>query len=197
MQTGAIGTAGGGLIGSVIGKASGNAEIGAVIGANIGGETGSVIGSKMDKQADEIKKDVQDVKVERVGENILVEFKSKVLFNYNQSDLSVTAEHNLDKIAKVFQKYPETNIEIQGHTDNKGSDKYNQALSQRRATSVATYLNKKGVNYTRITARGLGETSPKYDNGSETGRIENRRVELLISANEKMKDGSRQELGKQ
>ncbi|MEO5999990.1 MAG: OmpA family protein [Chitinophagaceae bacterium] len=189
----AMGTAGGGIAGEVVGRAYGNSAVGAIIGAAVGGVTGSVIGSKMDKQAEEIKKEVPGVKVERVAEGIVVEFNSKILFGYNQADLSAASKKNLDELTKVVQKYTNTNIEIQGHTDNKGSFNYNQSLSQRRAASVAQYLREKGIDNNRINIKGLGESSPKYDNDTVTGRTENRRVELLISANERMKEESRKE----
>lgn len=127
----AIGTAGGGAIGAVIGRAAGNTALGAIIGATVGGVTGAVIGNKMDKQAEEIKREVAGVKVERVGEGIVVEFESKILFGFDRADLSAGAEKNLGDLAKVLIKYPDTNIEIQGHTDNKGNDTYNNSLSKK------------------------------------------------------------------
>lgn len=149
----------------------------------------------MDKQAEEIKKEVKGVKVERVGEGIVLEFNSKILFGFDRSDLSGGAEANLDDLAKVLNKYPDTNIEIQGHSDNKGKDVYNNTLSERRATSVAAYLKTKGITSGRIVTKGFGESAPKYSNDTEAGRTENRRVEFLISANEKMKEDARKEAG--
>jgi outer membrane protein OmpA-like peptidoglycan-associated protein len=189
----AVGTAGGGAIGAVIGKAAGNTALGAIIGATVGGVTGAVIGNKMDKQAEEIKKEVPGVKVERVGEGIVVEFNSKVLFGFDKSNLSSSATKNLDELSVILNKYPDTNIEIQGHTDDKGKDGYNQNLSEKRAASVASYLRNKGIASSRIRTKGFGETSPKYTNETEAGRTENRRVEFLISANEKMKEEARKE----
>ena len=140
-----IGTAAGGAIGAVIGKVSGNTALGAVIGAAVGGTTGAIIGNKMDKQAEEIKKTVPDAKVERVGEGIVVEFNSNILFGFNKADLSVEAKGNLDKLVTVLNTYADTNIELQGHTDSKGSEAYNQTLSENRATSVSAYLAEKGI----------------------------------------------------
>src|SRR6185503_12991420 len=125
----AIGAGGGAVIGGVIGKATGNTALGAIIGATVGGVTGAVIGHKMDKQAEEIKNTVPGVTVERVGEGIIVEFSDKILFGFDKSDLSESSKVNLDKLVVVLGKYPDTNIEIQGHTDNTGSDKYNMDLS--------------------------------------------------------------------
>lgn len=182
----AVGTAAGGAMGAVIGKAAGNTALGAIIGATVGGATGAIIGREMDKQAAEIEQTVPDAKVERVGEGIVVEFSSAVLFGFDQSGLSADAKANLDKLVKVLHAYPDTNIEVQGHTDSKGTESYNQALSERRAGSVSAYLTASQIVKERITAKGFGETLPKYDNETEEGRAQNRRVEFLITANEKM-----------
>jgi outer membrane protein OmpA-like peptidoglycan-associated protein len=186
-QKGAVvGTAAGGAMGAVIGRASGNTALGAVIGAAVGGATGAIIGKKMDKQAEEIKNKVPDAKVERVGEGIVVEFSNNVLFGFDKSELSDASKETLEKLVLVLNEYPDTDIELQGHTDSKGSDSYNQTLSEKRANSVSTYLVSKGIAQSRITAKGFGETMPKYDNETEEGRSQNRRVEFLITANEKM-----------
>jgi outer membrane protein OmpA-like peptidoglycan-associated protein len=192
----AVGTAAGGAIGAVVGRASGNTALGAIIGATVGGVTGAVIGHKMDKQAEEIKNTIPDVKVERVGEGIIVEFNDKVLFGFDKSDLSASSKTSLDKLVLVLGKYPDTNIEIQGHTDDVGSDSYNMDLSNRRAGSVSSYIIIKGVAPGRVTTKGYGETAPKYVNNSEENRSMNRRVEFLISANEKMKAEAKQEAEK-
>jgi len=187
-QKGAIiGTAGGGAAGAVIGKASGNTALGAIIGAAVGGATGAIIGHKMDKQAEEIAKTVPDAKVTRVGEGIVVEFSSNVLFGFDKSNLSYDARISLDKLVKVLNSYPDTDIEIQGHTDSKGSVAYNQNLSEDRAIVVSNYLISEKVSGSRLTVIGFGESSPKYLNDTEAGRAENRRVEFLITANEKMR----------
>src|ERR1044071_1208573 len=117
-----IGTAGGGAVGAVIGKAAGNTALGAIIGATVGGVTGAVIGRKMDKQAEEIKNEVPGAKVERVGEGIVVEFNNQILFGFDKSDLGDNAKGSLNELVTILNKYPETNIEIQGHTDNSGTD---------------------------------------------------------------------------
>jgi outer membrane protein OmpA-like peptidoglycan-associated protein len=182
-----IGTAAGGTMGAVIGRVSGNTALGAIIGAAVGGATGAVIGHQMDKQAEEIKKTVPDAKVERVGEGIVVEFNSNVLFQFDKSALSADAKTNLNKLVTVLNTYPDTDIELQGHTDSKGSVTYNQTLSEQRAGAVSGYLGGKGINTGRVTIKGFGETVPKYDNETTDGRTQNRRVEFLITANEKMK----------
>ncbi len=186
-QKGAVvGTAAGGAMGAVIGRVSGNTALGAIIGAAVGGGAGAIIGHQMDKQAEEIKKTVPDAKVERVGEGIVVEFSSKVLFAFDKSSLSDDAKISLDKLVKVLNGYPDTNIEVQGHTDSKGSESYNQTLSEKRAVAVSGYLSGKNISDSRLTIKGFGETIPKYDNATADGRTQNRRVEFLISANEKM-----------
>ena len=183
----AVGTATGGAMGAVIGRASGNTALGTIIGAAAGGAAGAVIGRQMDKQAEEIKKSVPDARVERVGEGIVVEFNSNVLFGFDQSNLSNEAKTNLDKLVLVLNSYADTDIELQGHTDSRGSAKYNQNLSERRANAVSGYLTSQGIANDRLTIKGFGETLPKYENDTEEGRTQNRRVELLITANEKMK----------
>ncbi len=182
-----IGTAAGAGVGTVVGKVSGNTALGAIIGAAVGGTTGAIIGRKMDKQAEEIKNTVPGATVERVGEGIVVEFSNNVLFELNKSDLSTAAKSNLDKLVTVLNTYPDTNIEIQGHTDSSGADSYNQTLSERRAGAVSGYLVSKSILAQRVTTKGFGESVPKHDNATEEGRAQNRRVEFLISANEKMK----------
>jgi outer membrane protein OmpA-like peptidoglycan-associated protein len=197
-QKGAIiGTAGGGAVGAVIGKAAGNTALGAIIGATVGGVTGAVIGRKMDKQAKEIENKVPGAKVERVGEGINVEFSEKILFGFDRSDLSAGASTNLNKLVEVLNAYPDTDIEIQGHTDSKGADDYNMKLSERRASSVANYLRGKGVASGRVRIKGYGETAPVASNDTEDGRAQNRRVNFLITANEKMKEDAKKEAAKQ
>ena len=191
-----IGAAGGGAAGAVIGKAAGNTALGAIIGATVGGVTGAVIGRHMDKQAEEIKKMNPNAKVERVGEGIVVEFNDKILFGFDRSNLTSEAMANLDKVVDVLKKYPDTDIEVQGHTDSKGTVRYNQNLSVRRASSVSNYLSQNSVIPSRLTTRGFGENSPKYNNESVEGQTQNRRVEFLITANEKMKADARAEAEK-
>jgi outer membrane protein OmpA-like peptidoglycan-associated protein len=190
-----IGAAGGGAIGGVIGRSLGNTAMGVIIGAAAGGAAGAIIGKKMDKQAEEMKKVMGDAEVKRVGEGIVVEFKDKVLFAYDRSDINASAQTSLNKLINVMQKYPDTNIEIIGHTDNKGTDEYNQGLSERRASSVASYLKGNGISSSRLTTRGMGESDPKVSNDTDAGRAENRRVEFVITANQKMVNDAKTEAG--
>lgn len=180
-----IGTAGGAAAGAVIGKVAGNTALGAIIGAAVGGVTGAIIGRKMDKQAEEMKNEIPDAKVERVGEGIVIEFNDKILFGFDQSVLTAESRKSLGKMADILKKYPDTNIEIQGHTDSKGTAKYNQALSERRAAAVYSNLTESGIAAKRMTTKGFGEALPKYPNSTEAAF--NRRVDFLVTANEKMK----------
>jgi len=188
-----IGTGGGAVIGAVIGRASGNTALGALIGATVGGATGAIIGNKMDKQAEEIRNTVPGAKVYRVGEGIVVEFSDKILFEINQSDLNNGSAQNLNKLVCVLGKYPETNIEIQGHTDNTGTDSYNMKLSKKRASSVASFLKLNGIKSSRINTKGYGETAPNYSNDYEDTRSQNRKVEFLITANAQMRKDAAKE----
>jgi outer membrane protein OmpA-like peptidoglycan-associated protein len=182
-----IGGASGAVVGGVVGKILGNTAMGAVIGAATGGVAGAIIGQKMDKQAAEMAKEMGDAEVIREGEAIVIKFKEKVLFAYDRSDLNPTAKTNLDKLKNILLKYPETNITVIGHTDSKGSDSYNQTLSENRATSVTGYLSQVGVSSSRLIAIGKGESDPIATNDTEEGASLNRRVEFVITANEKMK----------
>jgi outer membrane protein OmpA-like peptidoglycan-associated protein len=191
-----IGSASGGVVGGVIGKSVGNTAMGAIIGATVGGVGGAVIGRQMDKQAEEIAKEMGDVDVIREGEAIVIRFKEKVLFAYDHFDLSAGAKSNLDKLRATLIKYPETNITVIGHTDSKGTNRYNQTLSENRANSVAVYTSQNGINNNRVTAIGKGETDPIATNDTEEGSASNRRVEFVITANEKMKADSKKETGR-
>ena len=184
----AIGTAGGAATGAAIGKAAGNTAAGAIIGAVVGGVAGGLIGKKMDKQAEEIKTELPGVKVERVDEKIVVEFSSAVLFGFDQSNLTPGALKNLNDLVVILNKYRDTDIEVQGHTDNAGTAEYNQTLSRTRADNVSNYLIGKGIEASRVTSIGYSFTRPKYTNSTPEGRKQNRRVEFVITANEKMKN---------
>jgi outer membrane protein OmpA-like peptidoglycan-associated protein len=184
---GAIGAGAGGVIGGVIGHKSGNTAAGAIIGAAVGGATGAIIGRQMDKQAEELQRDLEGAKVERVGEGILITFDSGLLFESNSSELQSATKTNLTELAGTLNKYDDTNVLIEGHTDNTGEEPYNQKLSERRADAVQNFLVTQGVDGSRVTTRGYGEEKPVASNDTEGGRASNRRVEVAIYANEKMK----------
>jgi outer membrane protein OmpA-like peptidoglycan-associated protein len=190
VKGGAIGVGGGAVVGGLIGKAAGNTALGAIIGAAVGGTTGAIIGNNMDKRAAEMKRDLSNARVERVGEGIKITFDSGILFATNSSELQPSAKSNIDALARILNKYPDTNILIEGDTDNEGSEEHNQQLSERRAQSVADYHKGQGVAGSRISTVGLGELHPVASNETAGGRQLNRRVEVAIFANETMKDAA-------
>lgn len=189
----------GGVIGNNVGK--GNTVLGAIIGSVVGGVTGGIIGNKMDKQAEKIKNEIPGAEVERVGEGIVVTFNEKnpdgskmgVYFDFDRSDITANSKLALDKLIQIFKEYPETNLLVEGHTDDKGADSYNLSLSERRAMAVGNYLKNNGVSSSRLTINWYGESQPKTENTSDANRAENRRVEFAITANEKMKEEARKE----
>ncbi len=186
----AIGAAAGAVIGGILGNnigKGGNAPLGAVLGGVVGGVAGNVIGKNMDKQAKEIKESLPGAEVERVGEGIKVTLKENMVnFDFNSSTLTSTAKTNLDKLVGVLVNNPDTNINIYGFTDSKGTDEYNQGLSERRANAVKAYMISKGVASDRMFSMGMGEKDPVATNDTDAGRAQNRRVEFAITANEDM-----------
>jgi len=193
----AIGGAAGAVGGNIIGRAAGNSTLGTIIGAVVGGGAGAIIGRDMDEQAEQLKDDIRGGEVERVDEGIKVEFNEKILFAFSKSDLGDSAKDNLNKLVAILNKYPNTNIEIQGHTDSRGTDEYNMGLSLRRANAVRDYLASQGIAATRMTTRGFGESAPAYSNDTPEGMAQNRRVEFLITANDQMKADAKKEAGTQ
>jgi outer membrane protein OmpA-like peptidoglycan-associated protein len=183
----AIGTATGATAGAIIGGGGKSSVIGALIGAVVGGSAGYLIGNNMDKQAKAIKQAVPDAHVERVGEGINMTFNSGLLFKINSSVLSDSAKYTLDRIATVFNDYPETIILVEGHTDNTGTVEYNIGLSKLRATTVSDYLISKGVAKDRFDIKWYGQDQPKYPNDTDANRKLNRRVEVGVMANSELK----------
>ncbi len=184
----ATGAGAGAVVGGVIGNATGSTAKGAIIGAVLGGAAGAIIGQQMDKQAEELEDDLEGAEIERVGEGIQITFDSGILFDFDSADLRPEARENLTTLAQSLNEYPQTDVTIIGHTDSKGSDAYNQGLSERRAGSAADYLLAQGVDEGRITTLGKGETEPVADNETEAGRQENRRVEIAIYASEEYRE---------
>ena len=186
----AAGTAAGAVIGGILGNNVGkgkNGALGAVLGGVIGGVAGGVIGNKMDKQAKAIKEALPGAQVERVNEGIKITLsENTVNFDFNSASLTAVSKANLDKLSEVMTQYPDTNINVYGHTDSKGADAYNLTLSEKRANSVIDYMVSKGVARTRLNAMGMGESEPIATNDTDEGRAKNRRVEFAITANEEM-----------
>jgi outer membrane protein OmpA-like peptidoglycan-associated protein len=187
VKGGAIGTAAGGVLGAVIGKQAGNTAVGAIIGAVVGGTAGALIGNYMDKQAAEMQKDLEGAKVERIGEGIKITFDSGILFDVNSSTLKEDARTNITKLSRILQKYSDTNILVEGHTDSDGTEEYNQALSERRAASVSGFAKGQGVAAGRFTTVGYGESQPVASNETVDGKAKNRRVDIAIFANDDLK----------
>jgi outer membrane protein OmpA-like peptidoglycan-associated protein len=191
-----IGGAAGGVVGGVIGNQAGSTTKGAIIGAVVGGAAGAIIGHEMDKQAKELEQNIPGATVERVGEGIQVTFASGLLFDFDSDVIRGNARSNLDVLSSSLDEYDKSDLLIVGHTDDVGSDGYNQELSERRALSAARYLQSRGVARSRVHTDGLGEAEPVDSNDSEAGRQRNRRVEVAIYASEAWrKEAKRQAAG--
>jgi outer membrane protein OmpA-like peptidoglycan-associated protein len=178
----------GGVLGTAVGAVIGNnrghhsAKRGAIVGAVAGTAAGAIVGAMMDKQERELRQ-IDGVNVQRTADDELkVTVKNDVLFNTGSSALRSASRSALREMADVFDKYPNTRILVQGHTDSVGSASYNQRLSDRRANSVGGYLEDLGVRSSRIDTVGYGESSPRSSNNTASGRQQNRRVEIHIRA---------------
>jgi outer membrane protein OmpA-like peptidoglycan-associated protein len=183
----AIGAGTGAAAGGLIGYASGSTVAGLLIGAAVGGVAGGFIGNYMDKQAAEIERDIAGAKVERIGEGIKITFDSGILFDVDRADLKYDSKSELAQLATILNKYSDTNIMLAGHTDSTGAAEYNMRLSERRAQSVGDYLTIQQVDPNRLDVRGFGMNEPVADNDTVAGRALNRRVEVAIWANDKLK----------
>jgi outer membrane protein OmpA-like peptidoglycan-associated protein len=146
----------------------------------------------MDKQAAEMQRDLEGAEIQRIGEGIKITFDSGILFDIDKSDLRPVSETNLTKLATILNKYPDTNILIEGHTDSTGTDDYNMALSKDRAQAVSQYLATVDVKSARFSIAGYGETQPIVTNDSLEGRQKNRRVDIAVIANDKLKKAAQE-----
>jgi len=182
-----IGAGAGGVIGAFIGKSAGNTALGAIIGGAVGGTAGAFIGKSMDKQAAELKQAIPGATIVRQGESIVVKFDSGILFDTDKADLKTDAITNLQNLAASLQKNPDTNVLIIGHTDNSGAEERNKQLSIQRAEAVKDYIASANINQNRLSVQGKGDADPIADNKTTQGRAQNRRVEIIISANDQMK----------
>ncbi|HSR41059.1 MAG TPA: OmpA family protein [Longimicrobiales bacterium] len=183
-----IGAAAGGAVGAATGAAAGSTAKGAIIGAAVGGAAGAIIGSQMDDAAEELERDLENAKVERVGEGIQITFDSGILFEFDSSELKDAARANLGELSQSLNEYENYDVLVVGHTDSRGSDDYNLSLSRRRAQAAATYLQSRGIATDRIHVEGLGETEPVASNETDAGRQLNRRVEVAIYASEEYRE---------
>jgi len=180
-----IGGIAGAIAGAVIDNNRGHrsAKRGAVVGGVAGAAAGAIVGAMMDRQERELRQ-IQGVNVTRTAPGELnVSVQNEVLFDFNSSALRSSSRASLQQMADVFQKYPDTTLSVQGHTDSIGSAAYNQRLSERRADSVAGYLQDLGVRSSRIQTIGYGKSQPRATNSTAAGRQLNRRVEIHVRAN--------------
>jgi outer membrane protein OmpA-like peptidoglycan-associated protein len=179
-----VGAGGGAVAGAIIGSATGaDPRVAALIGAGIGGLTGAAIGRYMDQQEAELRAQLQGtgVSVTRVGNQIILNMPSNITFGVDSSVVQPQFNETLISVGLVLRKFNKTIIDVYGHTDSSGSDEYNKDLSQRRAVSVATILANQGVDQRRFFIEGRGEEDPIASNSSESGRSQNRRVEIQLS----------------
>ena len=176
----------GAVTGAVIGLVSGDDAVErrqhALIGAGVGALAGGAVGYYMDRQEAKLRAELEGtgVSVYRDGDYITLNMPGNVTFATNSSDLNQSFFNVLGSVSKVLDEYDQTIVEVAGHTDSSGSETYNQSLSERRATSVAQYLDAQGVNYQRIMTVGMGEVRPVADNATSSGRQTNRRVEITL-----------------
>lgn len=188
-----IGAAGGAVLGAILGNnigKGGNGAIGAVIGGVVGGTAGVLIGDKMDKNAQKIEEEIPGAKVERVDDGIVVTFdeNSGVNFATNKYNINESSRATLDKLAGVLIEFPDTNVLVIGHTDSAGAEEYNMTLSKNRAQAVTNYFTgAKGLSQGRFNTNWFGESSPIATNDTAEGRAQNRRVNIVIVPNDKMK----------
>jgi outer membrane protein OmpA-like peptidoglycan-associated protein len=179
----AVGVGVGGAIGAVIGNQTGSTARGAIIGAVVGGAAGMIVGARMDKQAADLRQEIPGATITRVGEGIVVTFASGLMYDFDSDRVRDEAAKNLRSLSESLDRFPDTDVLIVGHTDAAGTASYNEALSQRRASSASNYLISQGVKSTRLRASGRGEMEPIATNDTEIGRQQNRRVENAIYAN--------------
>ncbi len=174
------GALGGYLLGDIVGGRNDRTE--KLIGAGLGGIAGGLVGNYMDKQERDLRARTAgtDVQVIRQGDDLVLNIPSGITFAYDSSTVQPQFQRTLDQVSETLAQYNETYIDVYGHTDATGSAEYNQALSVRRATSVADYLAGHGVQSARIGIRGYGETQPIATNETDAGRAANRRVEIKI-----------------
>jgi outer membrane protein OmpA-like peptidoglycan-associated protein len=176
-----IGAAAGAVLGGVIGHQTGKRNEGALIGAALGAGVGTFAGKRMDKQAKELEK-VAETK--RTEQGLVSKMKSDILFDTGKADLKDEAKKNLTEMAGIMKKYPENVLTIKGFTDSTGSQKTNEALSQKRAEAVRKELVASGLPEAIVSAQGMGPANPIADNKTTDGRKQNRRVEIEVTVDQ-------------
>jgi len=176
-----IGAAAGAAIGIITGDNAKERRRGAIIGAAVGGAAGGIIGNNLDKQAAELNRDLSsNVQVVNTGSELIVVMPQDILFDFASAELRSDLRSDLAILASSLNDYPDTTVDVIGHTDNIGEAGYNQQLSARRAQSVTRVLSDNGVALYRLRAIGRGEAEPVATNQTEDGRAQNRRVEIII-----------------
>ena len=179
----AIGGVGGVVVGGLLGGLIGG-KTGRIVGAGIGGVAGAAVGYTMDKQIKQLKEQTAgsgvDVTETDNGQAILVNLPDGVTFDVGSASLKPEFRATLDKVAQSLIDYPNSLVDVYGHTDSTGSDAFNQTLSENRARTVMNYLISKGVPAARLRSQGFGETMPVASNDTAEGRAKNRRVEIKI-----------------
>ncbi len=180
------GAAIGAVAGAVLGAASGGDATErrqrATVGAAAGAAIGAGVGAYQDRQEAALRRQMAGTGVEvgRQGDNITLNMPSGITFDFDRADLKPEFRPVLDNLANTLNEYNQTRIEVTGHTDSKGTDAYNMTLSQNRANAVAGYLGGRGVASSRMVVSGAGETRPVASNDTESGRAQNRRVEITL-----------------
>ena len=182
------GTIMGGLIGAIAGmemSSKSDRKKGAIVGAIVGAAAGNAIGQTLDEQAADLRRDLNNkqVNVTNTGSELIVTMPQDILFALDSAAVRSDLRRDLGVVAGNLQAYPNSTISIEGHTDNTGTANYNRILSQRRANAVADILVNNGVPPARLYAVGRGENEPVASNLSATGRVQNRRVEIVIRPN--------------
>lgn len=181
-----IGALGGAAVGAIANRDDSNRERNqaALIGAALGAGVGAAVGDNLDRQAEELRRQLRsDVGVSNNGRNLVVVLSQDLLFATNSTAVSGVSQRELGIVANSLNNYPNTTVNVIGHTDNVGSAAFNQDLSQRRAQAVASVLINGGVSSSRIRTLGAGLTQPVASNATAEGRQANRRVEIVITPN--------------
>ena len=174
-----------------VGKETGATVRNAIMGASASGQAATVITRQMEKQAQELAFELPGATVQRLGAGIVVTLPEGLLFAQDSDELTPASRDNLRRLANSLEKYPNTRLMLVGHTDTQGGTDRNQSLSERRAQSLASFLEQLGVNRARMTALGRGDAEPIATNDTDAGRQWNRRIEIAIYADEATRFGSR------
>jgi outer membrane protein OmpA-like peptidoglycan-associated protein len=178
-----IGAAAGAVVGLLTGGDAAAHRKNALIAAGVGALAGGAIGNYMDRQEANLRHDLAGtgVSVTRMGDNITLNMPGNITFKSDSAELDPSFYKVLNSVNVVVKKYNKTVVEVAGHTDSTGAADYNQKLSERRANSVAQYLESQGLANNRVVTVGAGESRPIADNATAEGRQANRRVELTLT----------------